>query len=37
MASCMVLTFFFLKSSDNYPLETYIKQKSTWEKVPKEN
>ena len=39
----MVLTYlfyfflFFWKSSDNFPLETYIKQKSTSKKVPREN
>ena len=40
MGSCMVLTFFlffFFLSSDNFPLETYIKQKSTPKKVPREN
>ena len=39
MASCMVRNFFFfffLKSSDNLPLKTYIKQKSTSKEVPRE-
>ena len=39
MASCMVQTFFFFffEKFRQFPLETYIKQKSTSKKVPREN